>query len=392
MLKKITILLVSTVFILSCQSGSKKKIEEFSNEYTAIQQKYKERQKTLSSQKEYMDMMKERVEDYENLLKKHEKSPAVDEIEILRSKALLQLSKVDKAEEKIDKLLENKTEFSAEVKMLKVQVLLLKKDIEGGHKIFKEVEDKVERGEDLFSAYFYFAMFSEDIKAKEEYSNKFLNAADLPEDLKGFKPQIYMSLADAAKERQDIDKAKEYLKKAMDLVNDPRGKMQFEAQIAALDLIGKPAPAIAPETWVNSPPLALNKLTGKVVVIDFWATWCQPCRAVMPALTKAYDTYEDQGLVIIGFTKLYGNYNDEQGSRGQVSKPEEIALIKEFVKRNKLSYPTAISNEGREFETYKISAIPTMIFIDKQGNIADIEMGAGNPQDIEKRIKKLLEE
>lgn len=391
MFKKILILFTISLLILSCGSGNKKKIEEFSNDYKAVQEKHQEKLKT-ATRADYMDLMNERVEDFEKLLKKYETSPAVDEIEILRSKVLLQLSKVDQAEQKIDNLIKNNTKLMDEAKMLKVQSLFFKQKTAEAYTIFKEIEPMVKRGEDLFSAYFYFSLFAEDLRVREEYSNKFLNSTDLPEDLKAYKPRIYSSLAAIAKERMELDKAREYLKKALELEKNPQFKMAYESELAYLDFLGKAAPAISPETWVNSPALSLEKLTGKVVIIDFWATWCKPCRIIMPVLSEAYNKYRDRDLVVIGFTKLYGSYTDEQGSRGEVGKKEEIALIKEFVKRNKLSYPTAISNEGIEFEKYKISAIPTMVFIDKEGNIVHIEIGAGNPEDIRDRIKKLVEE
>lgn len=391
MVKKIGTLLLIALFILTCQPGNKKKIEEFSNDYSLIQEKYKEKLKT-ALRSDYMVLMNEKVEELEKLLKKHENSPAIDEIEILRSKVLLQLSKVDEAEKKIDAVIKNNSTFMDDAKMVKVQILLLKRDIKEAHQIFKEIEGKTERGEDLFSAYFYFSLFAEDLQVREEYSNKFLNSGDLPEDLLPYKSKIYSSLAAVAKERMQLDKAKEYLGKAIDMETDPHTKLSFQAELASLDFIGKPAPAISPDTWINSSPLDLEKLKGKVVVIDFWATWCKPCRMIMPILTEAYTDYKDRDLVVIGLTKLYSSYSDELGSRGEVSKTEEIALIKEFVTRNRLNYPTAICHEGIEFEKYKISAIPTMAFINKEGNVAHIEMGAGSPQEIKNRIEKLLEE
>jgi thiol-disulfide isomerase/thioredoxin len=391
MVKKIATILLTALFILACQPGNKKKIKEFSHDYTAIQEKYREKLKT-APRSDYMMIMNEKVEELEKLLKKHENSPAVDEIEILRGKVLLQLSKVDEAEKKIDTVIKNNSTFIDDAKMVKVQILFLKRDINEAYEIFKEIEAKMERGEDLFSAYLYFSLFAEDLQVREDYSNKFLNSSDLPEDLETYKSRIYSSLAAVAKERMQLDKAKEYLNKAIEMEKDPRTKLSFQAERASLDFIGKPAPAISPDTWINSSPLDLEKLKGKVVVIDFWATWCKPCRMIMPALTEAYTNYKDQGLVVIGLTKLYSSYSDELGSRGEVSKTGEIALIKEFVTRNKLDYPTAICHEGIEFEKYKISAIPTMVFINKEGTVAHIEMGAGSPQEIKHRIKKLLEE
>jgi len=138
--------------------------------------------------------------------------------------------------------------------------------------------------------------------------------------------------------------------------------------------------------------LSLKYLKGKVVVIDFWATWCGPCIRVIPTLIEEYNNLKDKGLVIIGFTKLYGMYRDNVENKGKVNREEEIALTKKFIKRNKINYPIAISNEGRDLEKYRITGIPTMIFINKKGNIDSIKVGSGNLKIIKNKIKKLLEE
>ena len=119
-------------------------------------------------------------------------------------------------------------------------------------------------------------------------------------------------------------------------------------------------------------------------------SWCAPCRKVIPTLARDYNDLKDKGLVVIGFTKLYGRYSDEIQKKGAVAPDEEKALIRGFVERNQLKYPIAISAKGAEFEKYGVSGIPTMVFIDKAGNVYDIKVGSGNESEITEKIKLLL--
>lgn len=150
------------------------------------------------------------------------------------------------------------------------------------------------------------------------------------------------------------------------------------------------APAIEAGHWINSDPLKLEDLKGKVVIIDFWATWCAPCRYVIPYLSKYYEQYKEQGVEVIGFTRIYPFYADELQQKRGISDKEHLGLIKEFVQRHKINYPVAVAESNDVFATYRISGIPTMIFINKKGQVSYIKVGANNPRIIEKKIKELL--
>jgi cytochrome c biogenesis protein CcmG/thiol:disulfide interchange protein DsbE len=120
-------------------------------------------------------------------------------------------------------------------------------------------------------------------------------------------------------------------------------------------LVGKAAPEIDAGYWLNTTPLTLAALRGKVVVIEFWATWCVPCKDAIPHLVALQQKYGPQGLVILGMT------------------PDVREKAVPFAAQMGMTY--ALGGGGNTFHNYFVSEIPKAFIIDKGGKI----IFAGNP-------------
>jgi peroxiredoxin len=134
-----------------------------------------------------------------------------------------------------------------------------------------------------------------------------------------------------------------------------------------------PAPA-----WqlkdLDGKTVKLSDFKGKVVILDFWATWCPPCREEIPNFVALQTQYKNQGLVVIGVSV-------DQGGPGVVSS---------FVKNNGINYPIVMATDDVTAQYGGIDAIPTTFVIDPQGNIVDKYVGGTDKSTFEHDIKKLL--
>jgi cytochrome c biogenesis protein CcmG/thiol:disulfide interchange protein DsbE len=120
--------------------------------------------------------------------------------------------------------------------------------------------------------------------------------------------------------------------------------------------------------------IELAKLKGKVVVVNFWATWCPPCRAEIPDFIKVYDIYKSKGLEIVGIAL------DEDG----------WPIVKPFLEKNKINYPIVLGTAEVVQQYGGIEGIPTTFIVDKKGNIVDHEVGMLTNGMLEQKIKSLL--
>lgn len=121
------------------------------------------------------------------------------------------------------------------------------------------------------------------------------------------------------------------------------------------------APALAPDfslKTLDGEEITLSKLKGKTVLLDFWATWCGPCRESLPHLIQLYKTYHDKGLEIIGM-------NLDKG---------DVEKVRHFVKSMDIPYPIIITPDEVS-RNFGVTGLPTTIFIDKEGHIREKIVG-----------------
>lgn len=120
--------------------------------------------------------------------------------------------------------------------------------------------------------------------------------------------------------------------------------------------------------------VSLSNLRGKIVLLEFWATWCPPCRESIPAMNELYKKYNDKGLVLLGIS---------------VDKGQNIVEdIRAFIREYSIQYPIAIDSKNVN-TLYGVYSIPTLILIDKAGKI--VLKNIGFSPEMEKRLSSEIE-
>lgn len=153
-------------------------------------------------------------------------------------------------------------------------------------------------------------------------------------------------------------------------------------------MLGLPAPELpSVDRWLPSEPKKLGELRGKVVLLDFWATWCGPCIAAFPSLIELNRKFEKDGLVILGVTRYYGSADG-----AKVTDAAEIDFLLQFKKTNNLPYDFVVGKDISNQLQYDAMNLPTTVIIDRKGVVRYAEIGAGNKSEIQKTIEKLLAE
>ena len=134
----------------------------------------------------------------------------------------------------------------------------------------------------------------------------------------------------------------------------------------------------------------VTSLRGKVVVLDFFAHWCVPCKRAFPELRDFYSHYKDRGLALVGVTSFYGYFGNEQNMKPNV----EFEKMEHFVKDMNLTWPIAFDPQKSFEKSYGVGAIPQIVIIDRKGMIRMVQVGyePAKKEVIEAEISKLLDE
>jgi len=140
------------------------------------------------------------------------------------------------------------------------------------------------------------------------------------------------------------------------------------------------APEIISTTWLNSEPIKMEDLRGKVVLVEFWTFGCWNCRNIEPYVKEWHDTYAKQGLVIIAVHSPEFKYEYDVGK------------VKDYIREHQIPYPVPIDNEFRNWRRYRNRYWPTLYLIDKRGEIQCTKIGEGSYEETERTIQRLLAE
>ena len=144
--------------------------------------------------------------------------------------------------------------------------------------------------------------------------------------------------------------------------------------------VGMRAPDIVSQTWLNSAPIHLSDLKGKVVIVEFWTFGCYNCRNVEPYVKAWHGKYAGRGLVVIGVHSPEFSYE------------HDLDKVASYMNQHDIRFPVPIDNDFATWNRYGNRYWPAMYLIDKQGVIRYVRIGEGGYQDTEQLIQALLAE
>ena len=117
----------------------------------------------------------------------------------------------------------------------------------------------------------------------------------------------------------------------------------------------------------------LADFRGKTVLLNFWATWCPPCRKEMPDIEAVYQGYKDLGVEVIG-----------------IDRKESKSTVETFVQEGRYSWTFLLDTSGDVFKDYRVSGIPKSFFVDEAGIIREIHIGQMSQEIIEEKLKETM--
>jgi thiol-disulfide isomerase/thioredoxin len=141
--------------------------------------------------------------------------------------------------------------------------------------------------------------------------------------------------------------------------------------------VDAPAPPLALPTLDGTQAVNLQELRDNVVLVNFWASWCEPCKREMPLLQQWHEQYRDAGLVVLGVDTLY---------------QDDRAAAEAFVQANNITYPILADEAGDTRQPWLLQGLPRTYVIDRDGVVQALQLGEFTQADFDAQVAPLLRE
>ena len=173
------------------------------------------------------------------------------------------------------------------------------------------------------------------------------------------------------------------------LASEPRGELVADpaggGAVFQTPLKGKLAPAFALED-LNGNKVALASYRGKAVLINFWATWCAPCKIETPWIVELRNKYAGQGFEVLGIS----TEGDDLKPDDKAGWAKDKAAITKFVQEEKVPYPMLVNGDSISTPYGGLDELPTSFFVNRKGVVIAAQVGLSSESDFEVNIKKAL--
>jgi thiol-disulfide isomerase/thioredoxin len=160
-----------------------------------------------------------------------------------------------------------------------------------------------------------------------------------------------------------------------------------DAMYTSSPLLGKPAPNFKLED-LNGKKVSLADYKGRALLINFWATWCGPCKLETPWIVELRNQYAGKGFEVLGI--------DSEGDDLKAGDTEGLTnqkkAVMRFVKQEKMPYPVLLDGDSISNQYGGLEAMPTSFWVDRSGKVIAAQMGISSKDDMEAKIKKALGE
>jgi thiol-disulfide isomerase/thioredoxin len=209
--------------------------------------------------------------------------------------------------------------------------------------------------------------------------------------------EIYLGAQDIEKARRVLDERAAFAEKIFQIMQATGtteqkreaagGRIQIRDRARQVALLGAQAPEISVRHWIQGEPATLELLRGRVVLLEFWATWCKPCREMFGKLKTLDAEYRARGLEILALTRHYFAYRGTAESLA-----EELELMRNTVREHELPFRVGVSENEVTQDLYGATGMPTLCLIDRRGVVRYAHFGGGDDPKFNEILSRCLDE